>query len=464
MFNKFSSKVFFLLTFLCSCFLCKCGGNNANVNTKVDIALITDTGDIDDGSFNQSSWESIKKYGDEKKINYNYFRPDADSDDARLAQIELAVKKGASIIVCPGFKFANSVDIAQNKFENTHFILIDTSTSSKNVGANVVCIKYKMEYSGFLAGYSIAQDYINRDIAEKGEPCEVYGFGYCGGIANDGVYQFGFGYIQGIINGINDVVKEKKCKIKPLININFNYANVFTHDNRTTILMQQWFESPRNIKVIFSCGGKIYQSITEAISAYNKNNNIKNCNDRNSARWVGVDTDQYLYFKENTIEKNAIFTSALKDLNKTLITAFDYHFNNNWDEIGGPYKQNEDNQINDETFWFLGLNSDFGRGKNIKIEKANYVGIPVATNDNSDVLRGFNNFTKKQLDEIKEKIIKNKYKVYSGFNSEKDYWGNVGDPSFMNKNENNDENKEVKYKKFLKEYLNNYDNFNILVQ
>ncbi len=65
-----------LFVLLLSFVLISCGGSN------YEIAMITDTGDIDDGSFNQGTWEGIKKYADENKKTHQYYKPAGETDCA----------------------------------------------------------------------------------------------------------------------------------------------------------------------------------------------------------------------------------------------------------------------------------------------------------------------------------------------------------------------------------------------
>ena len=70
-----------------------------------EIALVTDVGNIDDQSFNQSTWEGVKMYAEANGKTYNYYRPTEDSDAARVEAMKTAVEKGAKVIVCPGYMF-----------------------------------------------------------------------------------------------------------------------------------------------------------------------------------------------------------------------------------------------------------------------------------------------------------------------------------------------------------------------
>ena len=70
-----------------------------------ELALITDVGTIDDRSFNQGSWEGLKKYADEKGISHKYYQPAQKTTDAYVDAIDLAVSAGAKLVVTPGFLF-----------------------------------------------------------------------------------------------------------------------------------------------------------------------------------------------------------------------------------------------------------------------------------------------------------------------------------------------------------------------
>ena len=69
------------------------------------IAMITDSGDITDESFNQITWETVCAYGDENGVEYEYYKPAEDTDEERINAIDLAINEGATVIVMPGYLF-----------------------------------------------------------------------------------------------------------------------------------------------------------------------------------------------------------------------------------------------------------------------------------------------------------------------------------------------------------------------
>ena len=90
-----------------------------------ELALVTDLGTIDDKSFNQGAWEGLKKYAEENSISYKYYQPQEGTTDSYLETIGLAIEGGAKLVVCPGFLFEEPIFMAQDKYPDIHFILLD---------------------------------------------------------------------------------------------------------------------------------------------------------------------------------------------------------------------------------------------------------------------------------------------------------------------------------------------------
>lgn len=167
---------------------------------QYEIAMITDTGDIDDRSFNQGTWEGIVDYAKENNKTYKYYKPTAVTLDAYVAAIDLAVQGGAKIVITPGFLFENSVHKAQSLYPDVKFILIDGSPHnvvdwgtmatydgsdvSFEVKSNTLSIFFQEEQSGFFAGYAAVKDGMTK-------------LGFMGGMAVPAVVRFGIGYVAG---------------------------------------------------------------------------------------------------------------------------------------------------------------------------------------------------------------------------------------------------------------------------
>ena len=65
---------------------------------KYAIAFVTDVGQLKDKSFNQGTWEGVKRYATENNKSYKYYQPANGSeatDDDRFTVMKAAVDSGA---------------------------------------------------------------------------------------------------------------------------------------------------------------------------------------------------------------------------------------------------------------------------------------------------------------------------------------------------------------------------------
>jgi basic membrane protein A len=253
--------------FAASAMLAGCGGK------KTDIAFITDVGNIDDQSFNQYTYQGVKDFCSANKLQANYYKPSEDSDDARLEQIDNAVKNGAKVIVMAGYIFAAALATAQDKYPDTQFLAIDVGTGDlANPGANTALVTFKEEQAGYLAGYAVVTDGYKK-------------LGFLGGMSVPAVVRYGQGFVQGADAaaaelGLTDVTMK------------YWYSGSFVATDEIKSKMDSWYsEGTENV---FACGGSICNSCVAAAQA-------------NNGKMVGVDVDQsYL--------DACVVTSAMKAL------------------------------------------------------------------------------------------------------------------------------------------------------
>ena len=255
-----------------------------------ELALITDIGTIDDKSFNQGSWEGLYQYAREKNISHKYYQPAEQSDNAYLATIDLAVRGGAKIIVTPGFLFESPIFIAQDRYPNVNFILIDgvphsADYSTFKTSNNTVGVLYAEDQAGFLAGYAAVKDgYRN--------------LGFVGGMAVPAVVRFGYGFVQGAEYAALELGLRAGA-----ITMNYHYTGNFVASPEAQTLAASWYNS--GIEVIFACGGAVGNSVMAAAEQTGKT-------------VIGVDVDQ-------SSESSSVITSAMKGLQTSVydcITAF----------------------------------------------------------------------------------------------------------------------------------------------
>ena len=186
--NKMKKFLVLIVFAMIIIFILSCG--NEEKSSGYELALITDVGTIDDRSFNQGSWEGLKKYAEEKGITHKYYQPTEKTTDAYIDSIDLAVAAGVKIVVTPGFLFEPAIYKAQDIHPEVNFVLLDGSPQDGNyqdfrIEKNVYSVFYAEEEAGFLAGYgAVKEGYTN--------------LGFMGGMAVPAVVKFGYGFVQGV--------------------------------------------------------------------------------------------------------------------------------------------------------------------------------------------------------------------------------------------------------------------------
>lgn len=281
-------------------------GDSAKADNSDDkIAMITDSGDITDESFNQITWETCVAYGEENGVETEYYKPAEDTDEERINAIDLAISEGATVVVMPGYLFGPAIAEEQDVYPDVKFIAVDVTESdivnlsgdSVGISDNVYICSFQEEQAGYLAGYAAVKD-------------GYTDLGFLGGIAVPAVIRYGFGYVQ----GINDAAEELGVDV----NVKYYYGGQFYGDDSITARMEGWYKD--GTQVVFACGGGIYTSAVDAAKDYD-------------GKLIGVDVDQ-----RPTIGDSCI-TSAMKGLGSAVTAALDAYFGGNWDTIGGKSEQ-----------------------------------------------------------------------------------------------------------------------------
>ena len=245
-----------------------------------EIAMITDKGTIDDKSFNQGTWEGVKKYADDNGVSCQYYKPAEVSDAAYLEAIGLAIQGGAKIIVTPGFLFEPAIYEAQTKYPDTTFILIDGEPHTPDYATfktekNVLCIKYAEEQVGFYAGYAAVKDGFTK-------------LGFQGGQSVPAVVKYGYGFLQGA-----EAAASELGLADGAISIMYNYSGDFAATPENQARAAGWYQS--GTEIIFGCGGSVGNSVMAAAEA-------------STDKWaIGVDVDQ-------SAESATVIASAMKML------------------------------------------------------------------------------------------------------------------------------------------------------
>lgn len=288
---------------------------------KMKVAMVTDSGDITDQSFNQMTYEACKAWGKENDIEFNYYKPQSDSDEARTASVDQAVADGANVIVLSGYVFAPTVIDESDLYSEVKFLALDVSAGDiceKGIGEgydynpdhynvtdyynedNVYCCTYQEELSGFMAGYAAV----------------MLGYrhlGFLGGMSVPAVNRYGYGYVQGAD------AAAKELGITDEVQVEYVCGGQFYGDADITAYMDTWYGS-KGVEVVFACGGGIYTSAAEAAV-------------KTGGKVIGVDSDQSATIDD--YKEGLTVTSAMKGLQVTIDNVLDAVLDNEWDKYVG---------------------------------------------------------------------------------------------------------------------------------
>ena len=339
---------------------------------KMKVAMVTDSGDITDQSFNQMTYEACKAWGKENDIEFNYYKPQSDSDEARTASVDQAVADGANVIVLSGYVFAPTVIDESDLYPEVKFLALDVSAGDiceKGIGEgydynpdhynvtdyynedNVYCCTYQEELSGFMAGYAAV----------------MLGYrhlGFLGGMSVPAVNRYGYGYVQGAD------AAAKELGITDEVQVEYVCGGQFYGDADITAYMDTWYGS-KGVEVVFACGGGIYTSAAEAAV-------------KTGGKVIGVDLDQSVTINE--YKDGLTVTSAMKGLQVTIDNVLDAILNDEWDEYVGKIEN---------------------RGMESPDPAENYVQLPEETTQWDDT------FTKEDYQKLVERMYNGEYEVSS---------------------------------------------------
>jgi basic membrane protein A len=147
-----SKKLFFLLSLLvlAAMLLAACGGGEADCASEdvFCVGLVTDVGEVDDKSFNQSAWEGVQQAEKDLGAVVNYVETKDAKDYA--TNIALFGDKNYDVIVTVGYLMADATIEAAGKYPDIHFIGVDQFNDGSV--PNVTGLLFNEDKAGFLAG------------------------------------------------------------------------------------------------------------------------------------------------------------------------------------------------------------------------------------------------------------------------------------------------------------------------
>ena len=158
------------------------------------VGLVTDVGQVDDKSFNQSAWEGVLRAADQLGADVDYIETQAAKDYA--TNIGLFADNGCDVIVTVGFALGEATAIAAAEYPDVDFIGVDQFQGEAVDG--VAGLIFPEDQAGFLAGALAAS------MSQSGIIAEVLGTDLV-----PPVVAFGEGYVNGAkyVNPDIEVIK-----------------------------------------------------------------------------------------------------------------------------------------------------------------------------------------------------------------------------------------------------------------
>ena len=283
------------------------GDASSAAATDMKVAMITDYGDITDQSFNQSTYEACKAFGEANGIDFTYYKPEGDSDAERVAMIDKAVADGYNVVVMPGYAFAGAIKESAPTYPDVKFVALDVSEYdlegdgsdfNNKTFDNVFSAVYQEELPGYMAGYAAVKMGYTK-------------LGFLGGMAVPAVIRYGYGFVQG--------ADAAAAELGADVEVNYAYGNQFYGDSDITAAMDTWYQG--GTEVVFACGGGIFTSAAEAAA-------------KTGGKVIGVDVDQAATI-DGSYGEGMTITSAMKGLQATVNTLLTAIKDGKWSDYAG---------------------------------------------------------------------------------------------------------------------------------
>lgn len=123
---------------------------SASAASKFKACVVTDTGGINDKSFNASAYAGLKDAAKvNKNISYSFLSSQSSTDYA--PNINSFISKKCGIIVTVGFLMDVATKNAANAHPSQKFAIVDDAPAVKK-GTHVLALQYETDQGGFLGG------------------------------------------------------------------------------------------------------------------------------------------------------------------------------------------------------------------------------------------------------------------------------------------------------------------------
>lgn len=247
---------------------------------EFSVGMVTDTGGLNDESFNQSAWQGIERT--KAELGADIKALESKRDDDYVPNLTKFAREGRNITWGIGFKFNKAIPDVANQFQNANFGIVDDNLGG-NIPKNVTAVTFKEEEGSYLVG------------VVAGLTTKTNKIGFIGGMTSPLIKKFEAGFVAGV------------KAVNPDANVQVAYAESFTDATKGRSLAQSMYNG--GVDIIYHASGGVGKGLFDEVKVRPQ-----------GKYWaIGVDMDQSKLAPEHTL------TSMIKkvdvavfDVNKEL--------------------------------------------------------------------------------------------------------------------------------------------------
>ncbi|NNU77812.1 BMP family ABC transporter substrate-binding protein [Clostridium estertheticum] len=232
--------------------------------------MVTDTGGVNDQSFNQGSWKGLQSFAKNNPGAQVKYLESVQSSNYPSNLNQFASNK-YDLVWGIGYLMEDAVKASAKAYPNVKFAVIDDAMTPHQ--SNVTGVIFKAQESSFLVGYIAALKTKTNKV------------GFIGGITGNVIDQFDYGFRAGVAYGAKE--------LKKTVTVNVQYANSFSDSALGKAISQNMYS--KGADIIFTAAGNVGQGMVAEAKSENK-------------LCIGVDMDQAY------LAPNNMLTSSLKNV------------------------------------------------------------------------------------------------------------------------------------------------------
>jgi basic membrane protein A len=202
------------------------GSTTTTQGSAFKVGLSTDTGGLNDRSFNHLAYVGLKRAQSQLGVQTRVVTAASSSD--YIPNLTALARQGYDLVIGVGFTEINAMKAVAKQFPKTQFAIVDVSNADEGGLKNVEGLLFKEQEAGYLAGYAAglaAKDRGGKAVSsvggEKQPPVDRYIAGFQAGA------KAAFPGVQTLNDYSQDFEKLALCKNKALNQIAAGSVVVF---------------------------------------------------------------------------------------------------------------------------------------------------------------------------------------------------------------------------------------------